>query len=54
MLRKIEYQLDYLIEARDLIWNSDKRKDVETKEQKLHQDRRGERIQNKKLEEKRL
>lgn len=54
MLRKIEFKLDYLVEAREYIQNSDKRKDLDAKEQKLHQDRREERIQNKKLEEKRL
>ena len=36
MLRKIEFKLDYLVEAREYIQGGDKKKDLDAREQKLH------------------
>ena len=54
MLRKIEFSANLLIEARDYIELGPKKKELEVKEQKLHQDKRERRIQNKKAEDERL
>eukprot|EP00347_Sterkiella_histriomuscorum_P006295 403353317 len=51
MLRKIDHKLDYLVEAKEHIANGPKRKDLEKKEQELHNQRKAERIERKKVQE---
>lgn len=51
MLRKIEFKLDFLVEARDNIFHSKKRDELCQKEDKIHKDRREERLQKKKMQE---
>ncbi|CDW84021.1 UNKNOWN [Stylonychia lemnae] len=54
MIRKIEQKLLYLTEARDFIAIGNKKKDLEKKEVELHNNRKQERIQKKKIVEEEL
>ena len=51
MLRKIEFQLNFLMEAREYIQMGAKRRELEDKEKELNTRRKEDRIKNKKAEE---
>jgi len=51
MLRKIELRLNFLCAARDYIYNSNQKKELEEKEKELHVKRKEENIKKKKARE---
>lgn len=54
MLRKIELRLNFLCAARDYIYNSNQKKELEEKEKELHVKRKEENIKKKKAREQRF